>query len=240
MGGGVVVRAWRGASMTTRWSNGLSAGEHLIAACVCCARPGISRVMVCCIGGDRGGITGAKAIRLEPPSVKVNAGRGSSGGSSAQSIRMAETLFLLKQACPAPPTEQEAYHCSILKSWSAHGDGEQIPGSGVWASLPRSDAFLTGGTDGPPLNLWGRSRDPRVGHASPASHTDASATEWHATTQRFGHSPYEIAKVVVVPEQASLNPFKQTHGMYPNIKKMVIFDLPDQPFNVRSKKKCLL
>ncbi|KAJ7915702.1 hypothetical protein B0H13DRAFT_1871823 [Mycena leptocephala] len=71
------------------------------------------------------------------------------------------------------------------------GNGEQIPGSGVWASLPRSDAFLTGDTDGPPLkrapfdrrySLWGRNRDPRVGHVPPASHSDASAAEWHATT----------------------------------------------------------
>ncbi|KAJ7926488.1 hypothetical protein B0H13DRAFT_2265905 [Mycena leptocephala] len=129
-----------------------------------------------------------------------------------QSIRMGkETLISLKQACPAPPTEQEGYHCTILKSRSAHGNGEQMPGSGVWASLPRSHAFLTGGTEGPPLkrapfdrrdSLWGRSRDPRVGHVPPASHSDASAAEWHTTTQ---------------------------------IKKMVIFDVPDQPFNVRSK-----
>ncbi|KAJ7790498.1 hypothetical protein B0H14DRAFT_2625935 [Mycena olivaceomarginata] len=44
---------------------------------------------------------------------------------------------------PAPSTVQAGYRYTILRKASERGNGEQIPGSGVWALLPRFDVLLT-------------------------------------------------------------------------------------------------
>ncbi|KAJ7794247.1 hypothetical protein B0H14DRAFT_3497162 [Mycena olivaceomarginata] len=49
----------------------------------------------------------------------------------------------LKRVSPAPSTEQAGYRYTIRRKASGRGNGEQIPGSGVWAPLPRFDALLT-------------------------------------------------------------------------------------------------
>ncbi|KAJ7303141.1 hypothetical protein DFH08DRAFT_977211 [Mycena albidolilacea] len=44
---------------------------------------------------------------------------------------------------PAPSTVQAGYRYTILRKASERENGEQIPGSGVWSSLPRFDVLLT-------------------------------------------------------------------------------------------------
>ncbi|KAJ7304736.1 hypothetical protein DFH08DRAFT_976534 [Mycena albidolilacea] len=80
---------------------------------------------------------------------------------------------------PAPSTVQAGYLCTILRKASERGNGEQIPGSGVWAPLPRSDAFLAGHRRS---TLITRAGIPGSG-MPPASHSEASAAQWRTTTR---------------------------------------------------------
>ncbi|KAJ7303453.1 hypothetical protein DFH08DRAFT_977138 [Mycena albidolilacea] len=81
---------------------------------------------------------------------------------------------------PAPSTVQAGYRYTILRKASERGNGEQIPGSGVWSPFPRFDVLLTfhrSSTSKPALS------DRRYKWHATTREWPTATREWHTRAQ---------------------------------------------------------